>query len=346
MDKIFYLKEGNSYYEILGIDKNASLEDIKSTYKKLALKWHPDKNSDPDAVKVFRVITEAYSVLSDPDKRDNYDKYGKESVDANIDESNMYDLFDTLFSNILSFPLFATFGSDQLIKNVIKITLEEAYFGCKKEVIKKKKVLCDKCMGYKTVDRKEHLCNKCKQKNNGFFAMFIRCEKCGNTGIDHNYICRTCKGKGTMTEEYKEHIIIPKGTLSGEIIDGFLIKIMKHKIFDRVSIVKHGNEADPTSLLVKVNITLAESLCGFRKKIRLLNGTTIRLGYNDIIKQGDILLLKQGGMPLKNSDYYGDLYLLFNIIIPDNIDKESIYKILTNKQLKLSDNYIELKNGR
>jgi len=336
MDKDFYLDDTKTYYEILNVEKTATIEEIKSSYKSLALKWHPDKNKSEFASDVFKVITEAYLILSNPEKKEQYDLYGKEENVNNIIDD---DIINDLINNLFSFPLF-TFNNNY---QKVKITLEDVYKGGDKEIKRKIQKTCDKCNGKKTIDKKKHLCKNC---NGDILMMFFGnpCVDCNGTGIEDNFKCDKCKGKGIIEETVLDNIFIPKGVLDNEIINDIIIKIEKHSVFDRMFIIKGKKENfDPSDLLIKLNIELVNSLCGFRKKITLLDGSIIKIGSDEIIKQNDVMKLNGKGLPKRDKDEFGDLYILFNIIYPETINKEEIYKIMKKKQMKLSKNFINLK---
>lgn len=221
------------YYEILEINKSADSETVKKAYRKLALKYHPDRNQgNKEAEERFKQINEAYQVLSDANKREIYDKYGKAGLDrqgfSHFSEQNYEDIMGDLGSIFESvFGRGFGFGnSSQSKKRGEKYPLDietdtllnfnEAIFGCKKEMSFTYKSPCKECNGTGSEDKKLHECPECKGKGQmfyrqGFMTFSQTCPKCGGSGQAVKNICKKCKGKSY--EELKESVVvdIPEG---------------------------------------------------------------------------------------------------------------------------------------
>ncbi len=213
------------YYEILGVSRDASDEEIKKAYRQLALKYHPDRNpDDPDAEERFKEIAEAYAVLSDPQKRAEYDRYGRVGGMDNFDfHSPFEDLFDDIFS--------AFFGRDKGrrrrgrrgadLRYDITLTFEEAIFGVKKELRFKRKSVCDRCGGSGVEPgHSRQTCPVCKGRGEvyytrGFFTISQTCPRCHGTGYVNPHPCKQCGGKGYVMDEVKIEVEIPAGVDSG-----------------------------------------------------------------------------------------------------------------------------------
>lgn len=228
------------YYKVLGIDKSASQDEIKKAYRKLAIKYHPDKNpGNKEAEAKFKKLGEAYSVLSDEKKRKQYDTYG--TVDGNGFQGNPNDIFKDLFKDIGGFgpfgggfggfggfggsPFGDIFGNRQHRntenypqqgedeKTVVDITFEEAYKGCKKEIEIHKHSLCPDCHGKKGEYSQCSHCNGNGMivEKHGFTIMQRTCPYCGGTGKSLSKSCKTCNGTGYKSINEKLMITIPAG---------------------------------------------------------------------------------------------------------------------------------------
>ncbi|MDR2341462.1 MAG: molecular chaperone DnaJ [Campylobacteraceae bacterium] len=221
------------YYEILEIDKNADNETVKKAYRKLALKYHPDRNQgDKEAEEKFKQINEAYQVLSDANKREIYDRYGKNGLDrqgfSHFSEQNYEDImgdlgsiFESVFGRDFGFSSSTRGkkGSEKYqldIETDILLEFNEAIFGCKKEVNFTYKSPCKECNGTGSEDKKLGECPECKGKGQvfyrqGFMTFSQTCQRCRGSGQIIKNPCKKCKGKAY--EELKENVIvdIPEG---------------------------------------------------------------------------------------------------------------------------------------
>jgi molecular chaperone DnaJ len=221
------------YYEILEVNKNADNETIKKAYRKLALKYHPDRNQgDKKAEEKFKQINEAYQVLSDANKREIYDRYGKNGLDrqgfSHFSEQNYEDImgdlgsiFESVFGRNFGFGggTQSKRGSERYqldIETDMLLEFNEAIFGCKKEVNFTYKSPCKECSGTGSEDKKLGECPECKGKGQvfyrqGFMTFSQTCQRCKGSGQIIKNPCKKCKGKAY--EELKENVIvdIPEG---------------------------------------------------------------------------------------------------------------------------------------
>lgn len=235
------------FYKILGVQKNASIEDIKKAYRELALKYHPDRNKDSGAEEHFKKINEAYAVLSDPDKRKRYDMMGSEAFNRSFSEEdifrgfnvndifrdlginiNMSDFggnspFDVFFSSSAGRGRNADIGQDILYK--MGITLHEAAEGTTKEIYVKHTAECDRCEGSGAEPGTKLVrCQQCdgegyvRSVRNSFFGRFesvTTCPKCGGSGKTYEKPCRQCGGKGSTVKSENVKVTIPQGIRDG-----------------------------------------------------------------------------------------------------------------------------------
>ena len=337
------------YYNILGINKNASQDEIKKAYRKLAIKYHPDKNpGDKEAEKKFKDVAEAYSILSDTNKRAEYDKFG--SVGNTHNNINPEDIFKDIFgafgggfhSPFGSFnsPFGSSFnnrnqnqpipGENEYLE--LEISFKEAYLGCSKDISIHKYHNCEKCNG------KGGEISTCKHCNgqgmivnrNGFTIIQQTCPYCHGTGQSVNKKCNTCNGTGYTSETSTIKINIPAGVSSGNKLrvpdcgypgknngpNGSLFVIIKcpseYNNFDR----------NNNTLILKYDVNFADIILGSSQTIDLFGKQ-----FNfDIPKKYDIskpLIFKNKGFNDIRTNIKGDFIICLNLKVPTkNITKE------------------------
>ena len=219
-------------YEVLGVAKTASSSEIKKAYRKLAMKYHPDKNQgDESAEKKFKEISEAYSVLSDPKKKSNYDKYGK--ADFSGVPEDIFSSFSDIFEGF-GFDIFGGAGRrsskqkqpqrGDSINALVEVSLKETITGCEKRITLQRNLVCDACDGKGYEDEASiATCDNCQGKgevvfNTGFMSVVQTCRACNGAGKVIVNPCALCNGKGTRPELKNLNVKIPKGVLEGDQI--------------------------------------------------------------------------------------------------------------------------------
>lgn len=339
-----------SYYEILGIDRNATKDEIKKAYRKLALKYHPDKNpDDKESEKKFKEISEAYDTLSDDKKRSMYDRFGN-SNNMNADFSDMFSNFGDMFSDFTSSWGGTTNrvkkGSD--VRVTMTITMYESLIGINKKIKYTRKVKCGTCdgLGGDSSEQCTHCGGKGKVVNIqntilGQMQTINNCHICNGTGRIIKNKCKICNGKAYIDDRNTIDIEIPKGVADGmtlrytgggnEIRDGIngdlhiYIRVENEKLYDR-----RGDD-----LLYNMNITLLESLIGCEKTIRYLDGSKINVVINPCTENGRVVKITKKGFPnVNNPIYVGDLLITVKVKYPSklNIDEVDILKQLIDKE--------------
>lgn len=284
-------------FSILGCERNASQEDIKKAFKKLALRYHPDKNTnDPNANEKFKEIAQAYDVLNDPVKRDKYEKYGVVDDEPSVGSNGGMDINDIMkemFGSMHSFGGFNMFGNSfnnraRVDKVEIDVGVNDVYFGFTRKIEFEMIDKCSSCKGFGAVNPSDVItCSKCRGKGDVVFQvgpMITQqtCMNCSGQGksIARNKQCSDCKGEGHRYCKKSFNIKIPKGISNNyqQILEhkgGFdpetkvhrhLMLIFKYKFPPNFSIEKN-------SLQVTIPISLEELLCGFTKKLTLYNET-------------------------------------------------------------------------
>jgi len=212
-----------NYYEILGVSKEATPEEIKKSYRKLSLKYHPDKN--PDGEEKFKEISEAYGILSDSDKKAKYDSGGNinfEELFGNMSKSNPFDAFESFFSS-RGRPQTQLKGKD--LSLTIAIDLEDIYYGKEKTIKYNRQKFCGECSGSGGVWQKCTACNgqgtKQIMTGNNFFRNIhtVNCDRCGGRGKLPLSLCWKCNGNGTLPNEEKFTFKIPTDIRPGQRVN-------------------------------------------------------------------------------------------------------------------------------
>src|SRR3989344_3829562 len=231
------------YYDILGISKNASKEEIKKAYKKLAMKYHPDVSKEKDSSEKFKELSEAYAVLSDDQKRSTYNQFGHDGFDQRYTQEDIFrgfdfsSVFDEIFGESFSgdsiFDMF--FGSDRRarrrkgndLRYDLTIDFEDAAFGTKKEITINKDAICDSCNGTGAEHGNMVNCDACNGRGVvtrtqrtpfGMFSTSTTCRNCHGQGQIAKNDCKTCRGRGIVKESKKIKVTIPAGINNGQFL--------------------------------------------------------------------------------------------------------------------------------
>lgn len=318
-----------NYYEILGLKEDCSQEDIKKSYRKLAVQYHPDKNpGNKEAEEKFKEISEANDVLSDSNKRSQYDQ-----------SRNFGNLDDVLnrfgFGQNMRKP--TSRGQD--LRATIELTLEEIYTGVVKNLKFVRRVSCNPCQGG---GGKQDYCTTCKGTGHiqqihrdGYGntqVIMTNCSLCQGNGKIMKEPCTTCNGEGWSSKEETLSINIPEGIHDGAMFakKGFGNHIRNGVPGDLIiTIIEKQNEhfvRNGNDLVTKVSLTYPELILGVEKEIKTIDGK-IKINLPPMSKPNDLLRVRNKGM--KNNGNTGDLMLTINLEMPKIINNE--YKELLEK---------------
>nr|GLL30604.1 dnaJ protein ERDJ3B [Ipomoea trifida] len=309
----------SSYYDILQVPKGASEDQIKRAYRKLALKYHPDKNpGNEEANKKFAEINNAYEVLSDSEKRNIYDRYGEEGLKQHAASGggrgagmNIQDIFSSFFTSTVCFD-----GDDVIID--LDASLEDLYMGGSQKVWREKNIL-KPAPGKRRCNCRNEVYHR--QIGPGMFQQMTEqvCDQCPNVKFEREGYYITVDIEKGM-QDGQEVVFYEDGEpkVDGEPGDlKFRIRTAPHDQFKR-----EGNDLHTT-----VTITLVQALVGFEKTIKHLDDHLVDIGSKGITKPKEVKKFKGEGMPLHFSNKKGDLYVTFEVLFPTSLTAEQKTKI-------------------
>ncbi len=349
------MAEKRDYYEVLGIQKGASEDEIKKAYKKLARKYHPDMNpGDKEAEEKFKEVNEANEVLSDPEKKARYDQFGFAGVDPNygagagggaygggFDFGDLGDIFGSFFGG--------GFGGGQRrnpnapqrgesIRASVSVSFTEAAFGCEKSVTLERSEQCHTCKGNGCAPgTTPEICPDChgtgtvqtrRQTPMGVFASNGPCRKCGGTGRIIHQPCPDCRGTGAVRKRKTIKVNIPAGIDHGQTIS----------LRGQGNAGRNGGPAGDLLITVMVQphelfrrdgvdvfceapITFAQAVLGAELEIPTIDGK-VKYSIPEGTQTGTVFRLKGKGIPVLNGRGRGDQYVTVTIETPRNLNKE------------------------
>jgi molecular chaperone DnaJ len=327
------------YYNILGVNKDSSDDEIKKSYRKLAMKYHPDKNpGDSAAESKFKEISEAYETLSDPQKRREYDNPTRGGfTNSDFWSNNPFQTGD--FSSFFGFNR----GSHNYVKgrNItvhIAITLEEMMTGCDRKVRVKRKVSCDTCFGTGGKNGETLPCGFCHGSGKitrtvqyafGNMVSEETCNSCSGTGFKSESNCDTCSGQGVNLKEEEIDVRIPKGSIDGVsfVVPGkgdatktpgapgdLVVKVEEyaHIFYKR----------DGVNLIYETVLSFKEACLGKEIELPNLKGSFFKIKIVPGTQPGKILRLKGRGIPEFNGISNGDILVKIGVKIPTELTEE------------------------
>ena len=350
------MAEKRDYYEVLGVQKGASEDEIKKAYKKLARKYHPDMNpGDKEAEEKFKEVNEANEVLSDPEKKARYDQFGFAGVDPNygagaggaggfgggFDFGDLGDIFGSFFGG--------GFGGGQRrnpnapqrgesIRASVSVSFTDAAFGCEKSVTLERSEMCGTCKGNGCAPgTTPEVCPDChgtgtvqvrRQTPMGVFASNGPCRKCGGTGRLIHQPCPDCRGGGTVRKRKTIQVTIPAGIDHGQTIS----------LRGQGNAGKNGGPAGDLLITVMVQphdlfrrdgvdvfceapITFTQAVLGAELEIPTIDGK-VKYSIPEGTQTGTVFRLKGKGIPVLNGRGRGDQYVTVTIETPRNLNKE------------------------
>lgn len=345
------------YYGILGVHRGADQDEIKRAYRKLARRYHPDINKgDRSAEEKFKEITEAYEVLSEPEKRRRYDLYGDEGLGPSLFArgfgSPFEDIFDMLFGRDRSRGARGpNRGRDLMLE--VQIDLQEAFQGVTREIEIPRNERCGDCGGTGLErDYNLDLCPDCggegritrsKRSAFGTFTSTITCRRCGGTGEINTHPCSSCGGKGAKHVLDKLEINIPAGVKSGDRIriegkgEAGVMGAAAGDLYAVIDVAEHENfQRHGDDLMAAVEISMIDAALGMEVEVPTLDGSE-KLKIPPGSQPGDTIRLRGKGMPRLHSGGRGDIYLTLEVRVP---------RKLTNEQKRLLKECQRIEKGQ
>jgi molecular chaperone DnaJ len=345
---------GRDYYEILGVARNAQVDDVKNAYRKLAMQFHPDKNKSPEAESKFKEITEAYAVLSDQEKRRQYDTYGREGIYERYGSEDIFRGAD--FSDIFRGAGFGMGGFSDIFSQLfggggvsrerrgsdltyhLQMNLEEATQDSNREIEVPRTELCPTCRGSGArPGTSPKTCDVCRgsgqvQKvQSAGFARMIRvmpCSKCRGTGQLIESPCRECRASGVIQRRRKINVVVPAGVDDGHTLrlrgegDAGENGVPPGDLYVVINVRPHPvysrRDAD---IVVEAKVGVIAASLGTEIQVPTLYGGVV-LSIPAGTQPGTVFKVKGKGMPRIGSGGKGDEYVRVNVVVPRNLSRE------------------------
>ena len=338
------------YYDILGIGKNATKEEIKKAYKNLARKYHPDVSKEQDAAERFKEVSEAYAVLSDDEKRHQYDQFGHAGFDQRYSQEDIFrgfdfgDVFEEIFGQGFSGSIFDMFfgggrakqrhGSD--LRTEVRLNFKEAVFGAEKEIKLQRREICQECRGTGSDDGKKATCPDCGGKGIirrvqrtpfGMFSQSMTCQPCQGSGQTITNPCKVCRGTGQSLQKKTVTVKIPPGVDDGATLrvphEGeqtpngrhgdlyIIISVQPHEVFER--------EGDDLHLEIPINF--ARAALGDEIMVPTLK-EDVKIKIPPGTQSGTVFRLKGKGVQNIHGYGIGDEFIRIIVKVPTKITKK------------------------
>ena len=335
------------YYELLGVDKGASESQIKAAYRKKALEYHPDRNSDPKAEEKFKECAEAYEVLSDREKRALYDQYGHQGLSGqgfrNAEDvfSSFGDIFESFFGS--DSPFSSSSGRERRassrnngadLEYNLHIDLKDAVFGVQKRIEYQCQTTCTRCKGTRAKEGSAaKTCSSCRgvgqvRRSQGFFSMVTTCPDCAGEGTVIRSPCPRCRGKGRVIDKKIITVKIPPGVDTGVRLriggggEGGISGGSNGDLYVALHVRKSGRyQRRELDLIVKEGVDIAQAALGCKLRVETLRGwETIQIPAG--VQHGQSLHIPRQGVPALNGPRIGDLIVEIRVVVPRNLKSE------------------------
>ncbi len=358
------MADKRDYYEVLGLQKGASDDEIKKAYRKLAKQYHPDLHpDDKEAEAHFKEIGEAYEVLSDADKRAKYDQFGHAGVDPNFGAGGFGGGFSGFgggfggFGDILD-DLFGGFGGfgggssqqrrngpmkGEGIRTAVTISFEEAAFGCEKKVTISRNEACPECGGSGCEKgTTPEVCPEChgsgtvqvrRQTPMGVFASTTSCPKCGGSGKIIHQPCSACRGAGKARRQREISVSIPAGIDDGQ---GVSLRGQGHcgsnggpagDLVINVHVRPHDFfQRDGSSVLCTIPVSIVQATLGCELEVPTLDGK-VKYNLPEGTQSGTVFRLRNKGIPYVRGNGRGDQFVTIEVVIPKGLNSEQKKKL-------------------
>lgn len=344
------------YYEILSVERSATQDDIKRSYRRLAMKWHPDRNpGNAEAEAEFKACAEAYEVLSDPERRQLYDRHGHAGLRQNPvhdfrsrDVNDIFSMFNDIFGGMGGQG--GAGGRRQRgpargydLETELEITLEDAFQGCEREVDFRRQDVCGTCKGSGAKEgSKPDTCTTCGGHGQvqqtglgGMFRMVTTCPECRGRGKIVKDKCADCRGKGRVSTKRKLSIRVPAGIDNGQVIrlsgegeppppeaspagEG-----PRGDLHVAIRVAEHDRfQRQGTELVAVQPMAFAQAALGAKVSIGGIDGAAIEFEIPAGSQHQDTVVLERAGMPALGSKERGDLHVVLQLVVPRKLSDE------------------------
>ncbi|MBI1860286.1 MAG: molecular chaperone DnaJ [Deltaproteobacteria bacterium] len=325
------------YYEILGVVRGVSEDDLKKAYRKAAVQYHPDRNpGDKTAEEKFKEVNEAYQVLSDPKRRSAYDQFGHSAFqgggfEQGFSSATFTDIFDNIFGDIFGASGGGGPSNGVDLRYNLEITFEEAAFGVERQITFEKAAPCSPCQGSGAKPgTKPKTCRNCKgtgqiRLNQGFFTLARTCTSCFGRGTTIEEKCPECRGKGRVQRPHSVSVKIPAGVDAGQRLrlrgEGEIGESGDH--FGDLFVVIHVKEhalfkRDQESIHLEFPISFVQAALGAELEVPILGGAS-SMKVPAGTQSGEVFRLKGKGIKRLNGSGYGDQFVRILVETPTNL---------------------------
>jgi molecular chaperone DnaJ len=364
--------EKRCYYEVLGVSREASSDELRKAYKQSAMRFHPDRNpNDPSAEQKFKEANEAFQILSDDNKRKVYDQFGHAGLEgggvdfgAGIGDmfTHMQDLFQEMFSGGFGFggQQRQQRGGDLRVQ--ARLTLEDAAFGCKREISVQIPARCDDCGGAgAAAGTKPESCSTCRgtgqvSSARGFVMFTAPCSRCGGRGAVIKTPCKTCKGEGLVPKSKKVNVTFPAGIDSGQRLrvtgQGLPGPHGPGDLYVEIDIEDHPSfERDGVDVVTKITIPFAVAALGGEVRVPCLekkNGDgaepTLPVTLPPGTQPNHVITMKGKGMPRLDGRGRGSLVVVVQVEVPKELSKRA-RELIDELHVELSGDEVSRKRA-
>ncbi|MFB3092634.1 MAG: molecular chaperone DnaJ [Dehalococcoidia bacterium] len=335
------------YYGVLGVPKGSSEEEIRKSFRKKALEFHPDRNKDPKAEGKFKEVNEAYQILIDPEKRARYDRFGHAGMGPqagfarDFDGFDIFgglgDIFDSFFGDFSTQGRRAVYRGGDLHQKVV-LSFEEAYFGAEKELILNRTEQCHNCKGTRSEPGTTSArCSTCRgngqvrRSQRGLFGQFVQvvaCPTCKGEGLIINNPCSNCRGSGTERRKTRRTVNVPAG-----IEDGMQVRLTGEgeagvnggppgNLYVGISVSPHPIfRRDGANLLLDLPLNFVQAVLGTEVKIPIIGGSE-SLKVPAGTQPGSVFRIRGKGMPHIRNHRRGDILIQVTLEVPTKLEPE------------------------
>ncbi len=333
------------YYDVLGVERGASEDDIKKAYRRLARQYHPDVSTAEGAEERFKEINEAYQVLSDPEKRAAYDRFGHAAVDGSMpggmggfEGFPFGDIFDVFFGTTRAGgPPGPERGAD--LRYQLTLTFEEAVFGCEKELEIPRLETCPRCGGSRAEPGTTPTrCPSCRgsgqmrtvrQNIFGQFVASTTCDRCGGEGVVIDTPCRECRGRGQVQVTRRVVVSVPAGVDTGTQIrlagqgEAGLRGGPTGNLYVVVTVRPHRHfKRQELDIIYDLDIDIVQAALGDEVDIPTADGKGARIAIPAGAQHGETVVLREKGVPDLRSGRRGDQIVRLHVVVPKSLTDE------------------------